>query len=86
MHRRGEIAWSVKATAASADRGVPFLAEGDLLLLEQLSYGLTDEMIGSEMHLSVGAVRENIRGVLRELGATNREHAVAIALKTGLIR
>ena len=86
MHRRGEIAWSVRVTAASDDRGETTLAEVDLLLLEQLSFGLSDEKIGSEMHLSVGAVRANIRGVVRELGARNREHAVAIALKTGLIR
>ena len=76
----------MRTTAASLDTGSPTLAEGDLLLLERLSYGVTDEMIGSEMQLSVGAVRANIREVVRTLGARNREHAVAIALKTGLIR
>jgi DNA-binding NarL/FixJ family response regulator len=62
------------------------LHKQDVLLLERLSHGLSDEMIGQEMHLSAEAVRANVRGVVSTLGARNREHAVAIALKTGLIR
>jgi DNA-binding NarL/FixJ family response regulator len=70
---------------ATADRQ-PDLSGRDVLLLERLSYGMTDERIGEEIHLSAETVRANIRGVVRSLGARNRAHAVAIALKTGLIR
>jgi DNA-binding NarL/FixJ family response regulator len=62
------------------------LHKREVLLLERLSHGLSDERIGEEMHLSAEAVRANIRGVVRTLGARNREHAVAIALKSGLIQ
>ena len=75
----------MRATAASLGTN-RVLAEGDLLLLERLSYGANDETIGSEMDLSVIEVRAHIRDVVRSLGARNREHAVAIALKTGLIQ
>jgi DNA-binding NarL/FixJ family response regulator len=64
----------------------PTLRERDVLLLERLSFGFTDQKIGEEIHLSTETVRANIRGVVRALGARNRAHAVAIALKTGLIR
>ena len=77
---------SVRAIAASLRNEQPVLEAADLLLLERLSYGITDEMIGWEMRLPVEAVRENIRAVVSALGARNREHAVAIALKSGLIR
>jgi DNA-binding NarL/FixJ family response regulator len=43
-------------------------------------------MIGWEMRLPVDTVRERIEVVVAALGAKNREHAVAIALKAGLIR
>ena len=76
----------MRATAASLRNEQPVLAAAELLLLERLSHGVTDEMIGWEVRLPVQAVRENIREVVRTLGARNREHAVAIALKTGLIR
>ena len=77
---------SVRATAASLRNEQPVLEAADLLLLERLSYGTTDETIGWEMRLTVDAVRERIDAVASTLGARNREHAVAIALKTGLIR
>jgi DNA-binding NarL/FixJ family response regulator len=66
-------------------RNGPSLSERDELLLEYLSNGLTDERIGDELRLSVESVRANIRSVVRTLGARNRAHAVALAMKTGLI-
>jgi len=55
------------------------------MLLECVSFGLTDEQIGGETGLTADAVRANLRRVVRTLGARNRAHAVAIALKAGLI-
>ena len=63
----------------------PVLRERDVLLLERLSHGVTDQMIGEELHLTAETVRANVRGIVRALGARNRAHAVAIALKTGVI-
>ena len=58
----------------------------DERLLEFISNGLTDERIGEELHLSAETVRANVRTVVRSLGARNRTHAVALALKTGVIQ
>jgi DNA-binding NarL/FixJ family response regulator len=66
--------------------GLATTTSTDLLLLELISHGVSDETIGDELRLPVAEVRAGILGVVRELGARNREHAVAIALKTGLIQ
>jgi DNA-binding NarL/FixJ family response regulator len=66
--------------------GFPSLSGRDELLLEFLSNGMTDERIGEQLHLSSETVRANIRKIVRSLGARNRAHAVALALKTGVIQ
>lgn len=63
----------------------PTLGERDEILLEYISNGMTDERIGEALHLSAGTVRANVRKVVSTLGARNRTHAVALALKAGLI-
>ena len=62
------------------------LSSRDERLLEFISNGMTDERIGEELHLSAETVRANVRKVVRTLGARNRTHAVALALKTGVIQ
>jgi DNA-binding NarL/FixJ family response regulator len=62
------------------------LSPRDERLLEFISNGMTDERIGEELHLSAETVRANVRKVVRTLGARNRTHAVALALKTGVIQ
>jgi DNA-binding NarL/FixJ family response regulator len=62
------------------------LSERDELLLEHISRGLTDERIGEELHLSPETIRANVRRVVQTMGARNRTHAVALALRTGQLR
>ena len=76
----------MRATAVSRQDTDRLLTESEIVLLERLSYGVTDEMIAWELRVPVATVRESIDIVVSSLGARNREHAVAIALKTGLIR
>jgi DNA-binding CsgD family transcriptional regulator len=64
--------------------GAP-LSELDARILEHLSRGLTDERIGETLHLSPETVRANVRRAVRLLGARNRTHAVALALRAGRI-
>jgi two-component system, NarL family, response regulator len=61
------------------------LSERDEALLEYISNGMTDERIGEALHLSAETIRANVRKVVSTLGARNRTHAVALALKAGLI-
>jgi DNA-binding NarL/FixJ family response regulator len=70
----------------SATASTPLLHKSDIPLLELLSHGLTDGMIGRELDVPAETVRSNIRVVVDAVGARNREHAVALALKTGLIQ
>ena len=62
------------------------LSSRDERLLECISNGMTDARIGEELHLSAETVRANVRKIVRKLGARNRTHAVALALKTGVIQ
>jgi DNA-binding NarL/FixJ family response regulator len=75
---------SGRASAAARAFPVRHTSEQDELLLELLSYGLSDEQIGHELHLPVANVRASIREAVDAMGARNRAHAVALALKTGL--
>ncbi len=61
------------------------LTKHDERLLELISHGVSDERIGEQLHLPPEAVRANVRKVVQAMGARNRTHAVALALKTGLI-
>jgi DNA-binding NarL/FixJ family response regulator len=70
----------------SATASTPLLHNSDLRLLELLSHGLTDGMIGHELDVPAETLRSNIRVIVDALGARNREHAVALALETGLIQ
>ncbi len=62
------------------------LSSRDERVLECISNGMTDARIGEELHLSSETVRANVRKIVRKLGARNRTHAVALALKTGVIQ
>jgi len=61
------------------------LSSRDSLLLEHISRGLTDERIGEQLHLSPESVKNNVRRVVKTIGARNRTHAVALALRAGRI-
>ena len=65
--------------------GLPVLAERDELLLQYLADGLSDEQIGRALRLARAAVSADVRRVVTVMGTRNRAHAVAVALKTGLI-
>jgi DNA-binding CsgD family transcriptional regulator len=61
------------------------LSYRDGLLLEHISRGLTDERIGEKLQLSPDSVTAQVRRVVKAIGARNRTHAVALALRAGRI-
>ena len=63
----------------------PVLGERAELLLQSLADGLSDEQIAVSLDRSPEAVRGEIHDAVSAIGARNRSHAVALALKTGLI-
>ena len=84
-----------RGSRLSGANGPPLspLTKHDERLLELISHGVSDEHIGEQLHLSADAVRANVRKVVQAnvrkvvtaMGARNRTHAVALALKIGLI-
>jgi DNA-binding NarL/FixJ family response regulator len=54
-------------------------------VLQHLAHGLTTEAVGKELFLSPATVRSYAENAMHKLEAGNRVHAVAIALRLGLI-
>jgi len=62
------------------------LPERPLRCLELASYGLTNPMIAETLGISHGTVQTHMKRAKFILAAKDRTHAVAIALRRGLIR
>jgi len=74
-------AWLVERRAARTT----VLSERESQVLQHLAHGLTTEAVGKELFLSPATVRSYAENAMRKLEAHNRVHAVAIALRLGLI-
>jgi DNA-binding NarL/FixJ family response regulator len=61
------------------------LSERESEVLQHLANGLTTEAVGKQLFLSPATVRSYAENAMRKLDAHNRVHAVAIALRLGLI-
>jgi DNA-binding NarL/FixJ family response regulator len=74
-------AWLVERRSARTT----VLSERESQVLQHLAHGLTTEGVGKELFLSPATVRSYAENAMRKLEAHNRVHAVAIALRLGLI-
>lgn len=54
-------------------------------VLQHLAHGMTTEGVGKELFLSPATVRSYTENAMHKLNANNRVHAVAIALRLGMI-
>ncbi len=68
----------------AAELGSP-LTERELECLARAALGHTDNEIGSALNRSPTTARFHMDNAVRKLGARNRTHAVAIAVRRGLI-
>jgi LuxR family transcriptional regulator, quorum-sensing system regulator SdiA len=59
------------------------LTEREREVLELLAEGFTTGEVAKELSLSEHTVRSRIKAALGKLGARNREHAIAIAIREG---
>ncbi len=62
------------------------LTRRELEVLSGMSHGRSNAQIGGELFLSEDTVKTHARRLFRKLGAADRAQAVAIGLRTGLIR
>ncbi|HZO96376.1 MAG TPA: response regulator transcription factor [Gaiellaceae bacterium] len=70
---------------ASRDAVQPVLTEREREVLELLTLGLQHEEVGRRLGIGAETVRTHVRKASSRLGATSRTHAVAKALRLGLI-
>jgi DNA-binding NarL/FixJ family response regulator len=62
------------------------LTRRELEVLELIAGGLSNKEIAIRLCLSTETVKSHVRVLLPKLGANSRAHAVAIALRQGLLR
>jgi DNA-binding NarL/FixJ family response regulator len=73
------------AVEVTADESVPSLTARELDVLRLLAEGLSHDQIGGRLAISSETVRTHVRKATRRLGASTRTHAVATALRLGVI-
>ena len=71
--------------AVGQETGKPFLTDREQSVLRLLAEGMTHEEIGARLSIGPETVRTHVRKACDRLGASTRTHAVATALRLGLI-
>jgi DNA-binding CsgD family transcriptional regulator len=61
------------------------LSDREREVLTLISRGMTSAEVASRLYLSPETVRTHARNILAALGARSRAHAVALALRDGMI-
>ena len=61
------------------------LTEREIDVLRQVAAGNANKIIADHLEISEETVKAHMRKILSKLGANDRTHAVAIALKRGII-
>jgi DNA-binding NarL/FixJ family response regulator len=61
------------------------LSEREIEVLQQVASGNANKVIAEHLEISEETVKAHVRKILSKLGANDRTHAVAIALKRGII-
>ena len=61
------------------------LSQRELEVLELISDGYLNKQIANKLGLSAETVKSHVGALLKKLGANSRTHAVAIALRDGLL-
>ena len=62
------------------------LTEREIDVLRQVASGNANKIIADHLRISEETVKAHMRKILSKLGASDRTHAVAIALKRGIIQ
>ncbi|SDI47186.1 DNA-binding response regulator, NarL/FixJ family, contains REC and HTH domains [Actinokineospora alba] len=70
----------------SASSPVARLSERESMVLTLMADGLSNRIIGSKLHLSVGTVKDEVSTILGKLGVGNRVQAALVAQRGGLVK
>ncbi len=69
-----------------ATQRMPALSKREREIMDLLAQGLTGEQVADRLVLSSETVKTHIRNAMTKLEATTRVHAIAIALREGIIQ
>jgi DNA-binding NarL/FixJ family response regulator len=61
------------------------LSEREIEILRRVAAGRSNKLIALELHIAENTVKAHMRSILPKLGASDRTHAVTIALKRGIL-
>lgn len=86
LHPKAMAALLQRRYAQNVDRITRPLSARELTVVERVAEGLTNAEIATELGISPDTVKTHLARVLEKLGARDRTHAVARALRAGLIR
>lgn len=76
----GEIATEIAVHVAD-----DALSEREIDVLRRVAAGMSNKVIAAELNISEGTVKTHMKSILPKLDATDRTHAVMIALKRGIL-
>jgi two-component system, NarL family, response regulator len=62
------------------------LTARELEILDLVSRGLTNRAIAEQLYLSIDTIKSHLNDTYRKLGVDDRAHAVAVALRKGLLQ
>ena len=61
------------------------LTEREIQILKRVAAGKSNKLIAAELDISEGTVKTHMKSILPKLDASDRTHAVTIALKRGIL-
>ncbi len=77
----------VRAGSLTGDqRAKSNLTKRELEVLEGLVAGWNDKQVGQNLHISTHTARTHVKNIYKKLGVSSRSQAVALALKSGLVK
>lgn len=85
-HLSSEIARTLESPPASATPSDAGLTERQMVVLDYITRGLSNDDIARLLDLSKARVKQHLNSIYEKLGAANRAEAVAIALRKHLLK
>jgi DNA-binding NarL/FixJ family response regulator len=77
---------SVRLIDVPVDPPIGGLTRRELEVLEEMSRGLSASAAAAETHHAVGTIHTHLKAARWKLGAENTAHAVATAIRRGLLQ
>lgn len=73
------------AVDLDANKGMESLSDRELVVLKMIAAGKRNRLISQTLHVSEDTIKSRVKNILAKLHASDRTHAVAIALRRGFI-